>query len=44
MKNSLTKTVKNNVIRLHKPTSVIFKLDGNGIWQQIDSKELFKII
>ena len=44
MKEFITKTVKNNVIGLHKSTGHLFKIDGNGVWQQISEKELFKMI
>ena len=45
MKDSKIKVLNaTHTIRLHKPTGVVFKLDGNGVWQQIDLKELFKLI
>lgn len=45
MKNSQIKVLNaKHAIRLHKQTGVIFKLDGNGVWQQLDSKQLFKLI
>lgn len=45
MRDSEIKTLNaKHVLRLHKSTKVVFKLDGNGVWQQLSAKELFKLI
>lgn len=43
-RNTETKTVNGQTFRIDKQTNLIFKLNGRGIWDQLDAKELFKLI